>query len=362
LILVNSIQRKAILWFFLSTLAIAFFFSPTYAQGNSAKTGSLIPRKTQWADLKDHPQDSHTYNEFWTYHFLLNDSLQLMVNFSRANMGLFKDPVCGADLAIKGFKGENYTVAREYPLKKFIWNHQEQGLQVHPQIWFKGALPQQHELYFNTTKNKVTSTVHLTFEEIIPGLVLGKGEHKIKGEKIGVLLHIARARVRGYIALNGDTLQVEGFGTLDHTYQSTLGTKLAERIFRYQKFSYPAEIAYWIQTKHDNKLLGFQVSESSPGQFNLLIPQKWEYQKEKEVSGVSLPQDISLVLKIAPNGESKNYRVLLEHPDYSHSVLAEFKGFTKSAIKTFMGGELIFLRGKGSLNNQKIHYQYSGIR
>jgi hypothetical protein len=44
------------------------------------------------ADLKPHRSGSKTYNEFWTYHILLDGNIQAYLNFSRVNLGSFKAP------------------------------------------------------------------------------------------------------------------------------------------------------------------------------------------------------------------------------------------------------------------------------
>jgi hypothetical protein len=64
-------------------------------------TGDL--RAAVLTDLKPHHSGSKTYNEFWTYHFLLDGNVQAVLNFSRVNLGSFKAPVCGADLTLMGF-------------------------------------------------------------------------------------------------------------------------------------------------------------------------------------------------------------------------------------------------------------------
>src|SRR4051812_16687945 len=82
-------------------------------------TGGL--RSDTPVDFAPHNPSSKTFNEFWTYQFWLNGGVQVQLNLSRASFGSFKDPVCGADLAVMNFRGRNAFVAREYPVKRFSW-------------------------------------------------------------------------------------------------------------------------------------------------------------------------------------------------------------------------------------------------
>ena len=99
---------------FVSILVIAGTWS---VQAQTPPTGGLRPDVL--ADFAPHAASSKTFNELWTYQFWLNGGIQVQLNLSRANFGSFKDPVCGADLAVTNFRGRNAFVAREYPVKRF---------------------------------------------------------------------------------------------------------------------------------------------------------------------------------------------------------------------------------------------------
>ena len=116
-------------------------------------------------DLGPHPQKSNTYNEFWTYHFFLENDMNVFLNYSRANVGSFKDPVCGADLVVQNFKGKNYNMAREKPKSAFKYHPSTYKLEVHPNIWFQGNPKEKQRVFFNTSKKGVSYLVDLELTE-----------------------------------------------------------------------------------------------------------------------------------------------------------------------------------------------------
>ncbi|MEO7424372.1 MAG: hypothetical protein ABI036_04245, partial [Fibrobacteria bacterium] len=167
-------------------------------------TGDL--RSAVLTDLKPHASGSKTYNEFWTYHFYLEGNIQVVLNFSRVNLGSFKAPVCGADLTVLGFKGRNYSVAREYEKKNFAFVDSNQLLRVHEKIWLEGKLPDAHHVHFATNKKDVGYFLDLDFNDILPGKVWGDGMFKFgSSDAVGIFIHIPGAKVSGKIAINQDT-------------------------------------------------------------------------------------------------------------------------------------------------------------
>lgn len=317
---------------------------------------SILQRATNWKDVKDHPLGTSTYNEFWTYHFQLNDSIYMVLNFSRANLGKIKDPVCGADLVLLGFRNKNYAVAREYPLDKYIWNNEQQSLNVHKDIWFKGALPKEHEVFFKTTKNNISYHIQLNFSQITNGLTLGSGEFKVGSDRVGMFLHIPKAEVQGIIAIQNDTIPVKGYVSMDHTYQSNMGTKISERGWRYQSFKSKAEVAYLIQPKGESRLLGFIATEKDSGNWGLEPVTQWHFGKMHSVKGIDVPESMSLFTS------KDQIQLSLGNSRHIHSVLSEFSGLSKMVVKQFMGGELLMVRGPAKLGEKPAFYHYFAVK
>ncbi len=310
--------------------------------------GSLRP--TTLDDLRPHPANSKTYNELWTYHFLLNGDMQIFLNFSRVNLGSFKAPVCGADMSILGFRGKNYVIAREYNKDNLVFEDKDWKLRVHQNIWFQGKLPQGQQVYFDTEKNGVHYLVDLKLSDISQGQVWGDGIFRLGGRnQVGLFIHIPYARVTGVVALNGDTSHVKGTVYMDHTFQTDFAPALVNKGFRYVSHSSPREVGYYLSaaSQYGGGAFGYGLREDG-GRFALLEPSDYRILDESKGGKASVATRLQI-----------NYRdqesSLLEQisPKQRLSVLNEFSGLTRYAIKKYMGGEIITFKGMGKLNTSR---------
>ncbi len=336
--------------------ALLLLSSTTWGKKSvTSPSGSL--RNTQYSDLKDHPSKSKTYNEFWTYQFLLNNNMTVHFNYSRANLGRIKDPVCGTDLSIINFKKKTYTLAREYPKSNFQFTDSEERLNIHKNIWFSGKLPESHRVFLHTTKKGIEYLVDLSFTDIQVGKTWGDGIFKLGSEKIGIYVHIPRAKVKGFIAINGDSLAVEGTAYMDHTFQTKMGTKLVKNGYRYMSTTGPIELGYILQPqkKYSQKPVGFGLQEVE-GKLQLLTPTAIKINKQAKAKKLKVATDLSLVYK------ESTVNLKRSRDNQQLSILNEFSGMTKWAVKRFMGGEVIYFRGQGMLNEKKMAYNFFGLK
>jgi hypothetical protein len=307
-------------------------------------TGDL--RASVLTDLKPHASASKTYNEFWTYHFLLDGNIQVILNFSRVNLGSFKAPVCGADLTIMGFQGKNWTVAREYEKKNFVFTDSSQGLRVHDDIWFSGKLPESHHAHFATTKKNVGYYLDLDFSDILPGRVWGDGMFKFGGsDAVGIFVHIPCAKVKGRLAVNQDTLDVKGRAYMDHTFQTDLAPNLVEAGYRYIAEDGPAEAGYFLDpdSKYERQPVGYGLKQVN-GELVLRKPSALKVISASKSMGSKVPTALEIAFQDGSKVELDRSEDRLQQ-----SVLHEFSGFSKMAIKSFMGGEILTFRGLGTL-------------
>lgn len=320
-------------------------------------TGDL--RAAVLTDLKPHSSSSKTYNEFWTYHFYLDGNIQVILNFSRANLGSFKDPVCGADLTIMGFKGRNFTVAREYDKKNFTFSEADQELRVHEKISFSGKLPDAHRVHFATSKKEVSYLLDLDFSDILPGKVWGDGMFKFGGgDAVGIFIHIPSASVKGKLAINNDTLNVAGRAYMDHTFQTDLAPHLVGSGFRFVTQEGPLEIGYVLNPlgKFDRQPVGYGLRLVN-GNLVLRKPTALKALSSGKAMGMKIAT--SLEITYLDGGKSVMNR---SGDRLQQSVLHEFSGFTKSLVKSFMGGEIFTFRGLGNLNGtQAMAYNWFAV-
>lgn len=170
------------------------------------------------------------YNEVWSYQFLFDNGTQATLNFTYARLGI-KDPVCGADYSVAGFKGRSYSVGREYPENRFQQQGNPLRIQIHPDMWFQGLPPHAHHVRFATTKNE-GYYLDLQFSKMVPGVAWGDGNWSAGDGDIALLLPIPSARVKGRIAVGKDTVAVEGWAVLEHIRQTELLADILKRSYR----------------------------------------------------------------------------------------------------------------------------------
>lgn len=304
--------------------------------GVKAPSGEVrAPNKN---DLKPHEWSDKLYNEFWTYNFTFKDGSKLHFNMSRANLGSFKDPVGGCDVSLMNFKGKTYTLAREYPKKKFKWTDSESKLEVAPTIWFKGLPPQSHQVYLETSKKGVDWLIDLKLSNISSSLVKGNGVSKVGKYNVGQVIHIPTAHVSGVIAINGDTVQVNGKVSMAHAWQNNLAPEIVSHGFQWRVGSSSNGSTGYILSTSKKQPVGY-VIDMKAGVPNYVEVQSLKVAKSKKYSGVKWWENWSYV-----SGE-KNTEVVIKSPWQRLSVLSEFEGFTKWAVKSFMGGEIVNFRG-----------------
>ena len=308
------------------------------------------------SDFAPHAALGKTFNELWTYQFWLNGGIQVQLNLSRANFGSFKDPVCGADLAVTNFHGHNAFVAREYPMKRFSWTPAPARLEIHPKIYVEGLPPRAHKVFFSTVKDEKAYFLELTFENMTPGVVWGDGVFSLPDDqKMGLYIHVPKARVTGRLALNGDTITVKGFGWMDHTWQTQFATKLIDISYRYAAVSGRAEGGYFFQ--RENNVFGYGIREDK-GRMTLLNPIGISVVSRAAWGGTSLPKQIDIAL------EGKPAVTLVRTEDRQRtSFMQELSTFERFGAKVFLGGELVGFRGVGQVDGaQQAVYSFTVVK
>jgi len=302
-----------------------------------------LRRDTQ-TDFAPQPGPGKTHNEFWTWQFLLNDGIQVQLNMSRVHFGKFKDPVCGADLAIMQPGGRSSFVAREYPLSNFKWNPSEGLLSVHSNIWSEGYPPREHRVVFGTSKSGKDYFLDLTFEKMMPGAVWGDGLFRVGGgETVALFIHIPKARVKGRLLLGGDTIAVRGFGWMDHSRQSQFGTRFMDAAYRYAVTAGRAEGGYFFSDK--SNVFGYGVREEN-GALTLVKPSAINVSERSSWGGLAVPKRLMIEA-----GVGASVRLLRTEDRQRTSVLQELGSLERMGARMYLGGELLGYRGVGLVDD-----------
>ncbi len=307
------------------------------------------------ADLRPHRVSGSAYNESWSYSFLLGDGMQATFSLSLAHLGSLMSAVSGAEFSVSGFDGKTYRAAKQYDAKDLVFSEGAQRLQVQPTIFFEGALPRAHRVHFEASKNGALYAVDLTFSDIAAGLTWGDGVFRLGGQQIGMFLHIPYARVSGTISVGGVTKRVRGTATMDHTFQTDFAPKLVRGAYRYVQHGTNAEVGYVIRpaSQFEDRVVGLAAVREG-GRFRLRRPESLEVVSARTVRGASVPHQ--LAVRFAGGGQTILNR---ERDDQSFSALDELGGLQRSLARSYIGGEVVVVRGRGTTNRrERIAYDY----
>ncbi len=315
-------------------------------------------RKTGWQDMLPHTMEGSYYNEFWNYHLFLENDLHLHITFSLANFGNFKSAVSGGKLFVSNFKGNNYHVLREFPLERLVIDESSHKIRLHSgrNIHIQGRLPDSHHITFQATKDNVSYLVELELFDIEPGYTWGDGIFRLDGHNMGIFVHIPKAGVRGTVAINNDTLQVNGTAYMDHTFQTDLSSKLVDKGFRFISHTNSGyDIGYFLIPKRRalTGVVGIGL-QSNDGTIRLNKPEDVTVESSGSIDGRTVPERVGIRYR---SGEQR----ILQHTEhFQHiSFLEEVGGFRRRLVRSFLGGEVIEYVGTGKLNKDTpINYNF----
>jgi hypothetical protein len=318
-------------------LALACLFVPSA----TPPAGGL--RESSINDLLLVKRKPRYYNEVWSWQFLFDNGTQATLNFTWARLG-FKDPVCGADLNLAGFRGRNYSVGREYPEDRFQQQANPFRIQIHPEIWAQGSPPAGHRVHFATNKNE-GYFLDLEFSKMVPGVVWGDGGWSAGDGQLITALPIPSARVRGRIAVGRDTVVVEGWAVMEHVRQTRLLADILTRSFRgFQVGDHPIYLNAF--REKDGDWTGFGIEWMAQGPV-LLQPGR---------VGV-LDGDPPLAVQINPAAGAP---LVLRRTSIaqSGSILDGMEGVTRWVVKQFVGNVML---QRGRLDRPNSFYQATSV-
>lgn len=301
-------------------------------------------RTTTMDDVRPNLDVKH---ENWSYRFILDGGLQIYIDLRRADLGTFKGKVLGADLSLVGFNGKDYAVSREYPPENLTFDEINERLSVHPKIWFEGRLPQMHKVHFATRKRGISYYADLTFTEIAPGCAWGTGLFHFDDDGLmGMTIPIPYARVRGTVAVNADTLQVNGTGYMDHVFESDRLSHYVEAGYRVISHDRGWEVGLFFQPtdRYDASVVGYGAFDMGAGRA-LYRPTDMTITDMGEVDGKDVANRIVLV------DDAGRKRVLDRSVNLQKlSMLREVGGIKKFIAKKIAGGDVIMFRGVGTID------------
>lgn len=302
-------------------------------------------------DIKINEKKGAYYNEQWAYHVVLDNGAQIYVTYAISYFAGLRGSVSSGRLSLINWEGKDYRVAREYNLNDLVFVEDAYKMDLNPErgIWFEGKPGNNnHRFYYRTQKDGIHYDISINFDDPFPGFTQGNGEFQLgEQDQLGMFTHIPYSKVSGFIALDRDTAEVTGIGFMDHTYASNITAKLFKSSYKFNdKTERGFSGGYFMIPKdRTDEAAGYAYFYDGE-QLTLKNAKSIEVLNREEVMGKKIPIDISI------NYEDGTKDTLhFDKIDEKVSMLDELAGLKKIIAKRFLGGEVLFYRGKARKNN-----------
>lgn len=296
------------------------------------------------------------YNEFWNYHFYLDQDIRLHVTFSMVDFGSLKAPVSGIRISVQNFDGRTWQVSREYPIERLTLDQNRYRVRLHPErnFYFEGKLPEAHRLAIDFTKDGISYNIHLEFSDIQPGMMWGDGHYGVRDGGLTIVTHIPYARVSGHIQINEKKLNVSGTAYMDHTWQFESSVRMIHSAYKFIHHGSADnwEILYFIlpQARGEHQTVGHRISNHNGSIRHYGINRIVTHQAER-VDGKSVFN--RMVIGAAGGGQLELRRT--ENREI-HPTFGELSWIARRGIRSLLGGEVIDYRGRGVLIEDGVRY------
>ena len=293
------------------------------------------------------------FNEFWTWHFFMEDGMLVTITFSAANFGNLKAPVTGVRVSVVGLDNQTWQLTREFPIEELIQDRDTGLFQLREgrEVWFKGRLPDTMQLRVDTTKDGVRYNIHLSLDDIQPGFKLGDGIYRIGSEEIGIFTHIPFARANGFVEVNGIRREVRGTAHMDHTFQNQTTTRLMDSGYRFihhrDKQNWDVLFFFLPSGERNNRTIGHHLT-SANGQADMFAVHSIERMNTARLHGKRVASEAELML-MHPGGTIKTIQLNRTRDMERFSMLSELSWVERRVARTFLGGEVLEFRGEASL-------------
>ncbi|MEX2640620.1 MAG: hypothetical protein WD266_08020 [Balneolales bacterium] len=332
-----------------TTLAIAlilFFWQGPAGGQTSNPDGDL--KISEPEDIWVQTFEGSHYNEIWSYHFYLNDGMKVHITFSVANFGSFKSPVSGVRVSVYNLDDELHQVSREYPIDVLVQDKDNFIFRPKPdrEVYFKGKLPEEHEVRVKTSKDGNNYDISLSLENIAEGYKWEQGQFMVGNEKIGIITHIPYAEVKGHVSVNNNTEKVTGTAYMDHTFQNQTTTRLLHSGYRfvYHEDAENWDLLYFLYpSSRDSRAIGYRLVNRD-NNIRLYGAKDIKEMTRSRAFGNTIAQDIELELE-----NSNTIRLSRSKDEERFSVLGELGWIQRRAARAFLGGEVLDFRGEAVL-------------
>jgi len=311
-------------------------------------------RKTNAADFFRHPQKGDKYNEMWSYVFVLDNGAKIYVSYTWMYVPTqgFK---IGTDFSVWNFKGKSYNVGRQYPTDRFVENKNANSISINNGDYLMEKLPGVgHRVLFSASKNG-KKFLDLAFTSVVSGQVQGDGVFNVDGEKFGLFVHIPYGRVKGRLGIGEDTVEVQGYGYMDHAWQTEKPTEMSARMITFSVPSSKSFIAGRIGITKNGVPFGYAVNHSENS--SSIIYANSVLEDGKKYNPKKFPKNLTFVWNDSAAVPLKFETKAQE----TFSILSNFDGFLeRNAVKLALG-ELVYKRGRSTTEYGKLDWVIAGF-
>ncbi|MEX1212534.1 MAG: hypothetical protein WEA36_06800 [Balneolaceae bacterium] len=308
-------------------------------------------QSTDQDDFWPHTLSGNMFSELWTYQFYLEDGTKIHAVFTVGNFGNLKSAVSGLRLSVLFPDGETYHLAREYPLDKLVQDRQNHRLQFHPErdLYIDGRLPDEHRVTIDTQKDGVVFRLYIDFSNIQPGFKWGDGVYRIGKQDLGIITHIPYAEVHARGVVGDHAFDSEGTAYMDHTFQFQTTTKMLEEGYRFVRQHSPTQwdILYVLRPDdaRGNRTLGHYIKRR--GQTPELEGiESARVESRSRTFGKSVADKVTFQRS---GGDTLTIERLKNEERFS--LFAELSWLARQAARTFLGGEVVDIRGVGRIED-----------
>ncbi len=311
-------------------------------------------RKTNAADFFRHPQKSDKYNEMWSYVFVLDNGAKIYVNYTWMYVPTqgFK---IGTDFSVWNFKGKSHSVGRQYPTDRFVEDKNTNSISINRGDYLMEKAPGVgHRVLFSADKNG-KKFLDLTFTSAVDGMVQGDGISKVDGANFALFVHVPYGRVKGRLGIGNDTIEVQGYGYMDHAWQNEKPAEMAARTVTLCMPSSKSFIAGRIGITKNGQPFGYAIhrSENSSGivYANAVLEDGKKYSPKKFPKNLTFAWHDSTVAPLKFEAKANE----------TFSILSNFDGFLeRNAVKLSLG-DLLYKRGRSTTEMGKLDWVIAGF-
>lgn len=159
-------------------------------------------------------EDNEDYGEIWFFMAQTKEGGVLFASLSITNLGLRTyDGTCSVQFYSPD--GETYRLHKEYRRKDISGDGERLDVTIGPnRVWNSGDI-------YHLDINEKDFRLSMTFESKLPAFEFGNGRvffYEDRSAVLGIGFHAPKADVRGTLAVEGRSFNLEGYGYHDHSW------------------------------------------------------------------------------------------------------------------------------------------------